>query len=85
MVQLLKPYTGFRITHLTPQLALVVRSRSSHLSTSSMGNAASGPSKEAVVAAAKAKGSYMPPLGPPNPVSLPAALISASGRPPTGA
>jgi peptidyl-prolyl isomerase F (cyclophilin D) len=34
-----------------------------------MGNAASGPSKEAVVAAAKAKGNYMPPLGPPNPAN----------------
>lgn len=37
-----------------------------------MGNAASGPSKEAVVAAAKTRSAYMPPLGPPNPVSQPA-------------
>jgi hypothetical protein len=31
------------------------------------------------VAAAKAKGSYMPPLGPPNPVSLPAVSATALG------
>lgn len=46
-----------------------------HTQITTMGNAASGPSKEAVVAAAKAKGNYMPPLGPPNPVSRQLALL----------